>query len=223
MQAIPAQPSPRPSIPLLTCHGCVAHCCRYVAMEIPAPRTARDHRRILGVLQHPRVAVTQDHDRRWYVEFAARCGALTEANRCGIYAERPRLCREYRLETCPRWNPSSPHRLRFDTAEIYLAYLARRGRSIPPPPPGRAVHVRMDPPRSKRAWDEAIWMVLHEETRLIVDRQGRWFVEFDTGQDGATVAEPGPLAPYRHVFESREALIAYLEDRAIAWRFASGA
>jgi Fe-S-cluster containining protein len=110
-----------------TCTGCVAHCCRYVSVEIDTPDTKWQYDQILWMLLHQNVSVYVEHDGLWYVEFQTRCGALDEANLCKIYEDRPRLCREYSNETCLIWSDGSPHRVRWDDAESFAAYLGRKG------------------------------------------------------------------------------------------------
>lgn len=110
-----------------TCTGCVAHCCRYVSVEIDTPDTKWQYDQILWMLLHENVSVYVEHDGLYYVEFRTRCGELDEANLCNHYETRPRLCREYSNETCPVWNEGSPHRVRWDDAESYAAYLKRKG------------------------------------------------------------------------------------------------
>ena len=87
-----------------TCQGCVAHCCRYVAVEIDKPDTKWQYDQILWMLVHENVAVYIEADGEWYVEFKTKCSARGEANLCKIYEDRPRLCRDYSNETCGVWS-----------------------------------------------------------------------------------------------------------------------
>ncbi|CAN5727486.1 hypothetical protein BH23PLA1_BH23PLA1_17600 [soil metagenome] len=36
----------------------------------------------------------------WYLLVMTRCQYLTKADRCGIYHDRPRICREYSTDNC---------------------------------------------------------------------------------------------------------------------------
>lgn len=36
----------------------------------------------------------------WYIQFNTRCRHLGPDNRCGIYATRPKICREYSTKGC---------------------------------------------------------------------------------------------------------------------------
>jgi len=108
-----------------TCRGCVAHCCRYVAVEIDRPRAGWQYDQIYWMLLHDSVAVYVNRRGKWFVEFQTRCHALDDKNRCSIYDERPGVCREYEVETCPVWGVGEAHRMRFESAEEFQDYLAR--------------------------------------------------------------------------------------------------
>src|SRR5262245_36414428 len=107
-----------------TCDGCVAHCCRYVAVEIESPRSKWQLDQIRWMLLHENVSVYVGTDRHWYVEFRTRCKALGPDNRCTIYEDRPDLCRHYKVETCPVWATGKTHVVRFDSEPAFAAYLA---------------------------------------------------------------------------------------------------
>jgi Fe-S-cluster containining protein len=114
-----------PSVKLKpTCDGCVAHCCRYVAVEIQTPRARWQVDQVHWLLLHENVAVYVGTDRHWYVEFRTRCRELGDDHRCRIYAQRPDLCRAYEVKTCPRWASGLGHLVRFDSAQAYADYLA---------------------------------------------------------------------------------------------------
>ena len=106
------------------CDGCIAHCCRYVAVEIERPRSHWQFDQIRWMLLHENVSVYVGSDRHWYVEFRTRCRALGDDYRCQIYEDRPDLCREYKVETCPRWTAGESHIVRFDSEPAFAAYLA---------------------------------------------------------------------------------------------------
>lgn len=110
-----------------TCQGCVAHCCRYIAVEIDKPDTKWQYDQILWMLVHENVAVYVETDGEWFVEFKTKCGALGEANLCTIYEDRPRLCRDYSNETCPVWGEGTPYRARWEDAPSFAAWLDSKG------------------------------------------------------------------------------------------------
>ena len=76
------------------------------------------------LLLHENIAVYMGTDRHWYVEFRTKCKELGEDHRCGIYEQRPDLCRAYEVTTCPRWASGLGHIVRFDTDRQYAEYLA---------------------------------------------------------------------------------------------------
>ena len=140
--------------PAPTCDGCVAHCCRYVAVEIERPRVRRQYDQIRWMLLHQNVAVFVGSDRRWYVEFRTRCRELQGDGRCASYHDRPDLCRNYEVDACPVWGDGAPHVVRFESAQSFSDYVAlspgeRRARSASPrrprPPRSRARSGAGDP------------------------------------------------------------------------------
>ena len=110
-----------------TCTGCVAHCCRYVAVEIDRPRSKWQYDQIYWMLLHAGVSLFVDPAGKWYIEFRTRCEQLAEDNRCAIYDRRPNLCKQYEVVDCPVWSDGEAHRLRFETAESFAAYLDGKG------------------------------------------------------------------------------------------------
>jgi len=83
----------------ILCEHCSAACCRYIALPLDKPRSARDYDDIRWYLMHQGVSVfVEDGD--WYVQFQARCKNLQPDNLCGIYDRRPAICREYEPGDC---------------------------------------------------------------------------------------------------------------------------
>ena len=97
-----------------TCqHLCKARCCRYVVVQIRAPRLKADYDEISWFLAHERVSIYYHH-RRWHLELRTRCRNLTPNNLCAIYHTRPIVCRGYDADSCEY--PARPrHDLQFDT------------------------------------------------------------------------------------------------------------
>lgn len=138
-----------PSVKLKpTCDGCIAHCCRYVSVEIESPRAAWQRDQVRWLLLHENVAVFVGNDRHWYVEFRTKCKELGDDHRCGIYETRPDLCRAYEVNTCPRWASGLGHIARFESEREYAAYLA-----LPPDqrPGARARRASTSPRRPRPA------------------------------------------------------------------------
>jgi Fe-S-cluster containining protein len=81
------------------CEHCTAACCRYLALPLDEPESARDFDDIRWYLMHAGVAVfVEDGD--WYVQVQTDCSNLLPDNRCGVYETRPKICREYKAEDC---------------------------------------------------------------------------------------------------------------------------
>ncbi len=81
------------------CGQCVALCCRYYAMEIDKPTTRREFEDVRWFLLHEDTVIFVE-DGAWYVQVNRKCRHLLPDNRCGIYDNRPPICREYKTEGC---------------------------------------------------------------------------------------------------------------------------
>ena len=96
---------------------CKARCCRYVTVQIKAPKDKADFDELSWFLAHEHISVYFE-GRRWHVEFRTRCKHLNRANLCSIYETRPLVCRGYDAEACEY--PARPkHDLHFDTKEEF--------------------------------------------------------------------------------------------------------
>jgi uncharacterized protein len=105
-------------------HQCQARCCRYITLQIDAPKRKCDFDELSWFLAHENVAVYRE-SRRWHVEVQNRCKYLTEENLCGAYENRPEVCRSYDAANCEY--PARPkHELQFDTREQFDAWWARK-------------------------------------------------------------------------------------------------
>ncbi len=81
------------------CDQCVALCCRYFAFQIEKPATRRDFEDLRWYLLHEDVLLfVEEGD--WYIQINRKCSALTADNRCGVYENRPSICREYKTDGC---------------------------------------------------------------------------------------------------------------------------
>lgn len=81
------------------CDRCSALCCRYFALEIDEPDTPEAIDDVRWYLAHESVHVfIEDED--WYLAIQTKCQYLAPDNRCGIYEDRPRVCREYTTDNC---------------------------------------------------------------------------------------------------------------------------
>jgi uncharacterized protein len=109
-----------PRRPLTECTEC-AKCCTYVAVEIEAPTTVRTVTDVLWYLYHEQVSVYVDGDGEWAVVFETRCRHLTSHRLCGIYPQRPHVCRTFDNKTC-EVNSEGEGRT-FWSAEDFLEWL----------------------------------------------------------------------------------------------------
>ena len=67
------------------CDNCTAPCCRYVVVNIGKPSSDQ---RVWAEMRG-----TLDGQGNW--RLPARCCYLASTGRCGIYAARPHVCRDY--------------------------------------------------------------------------------------------------------------------------------
>jgi Fe-S-cluster containining protein len=81
------------------CDHCTAKCCRYFALPIDTPTTWDDFDSIRWYLAHGKTLVYVEKD-TWYLLVMTRCQYLTKEDRCGIYLNRPKVCREYTTAKC---------------------------------------------------------------------------------------------------------------------------
>jgi Fe-S-cluster containining protein len=82
------------------CQKCTGLCCRYFALPIENPATREDYDDIRWYLCHEDISVfVEDGD--WYINIKNKCKYLDENTyNCKIYADRPRICRQYRTTDC---------------------------------------------------------------------------------------------------------------------------
>jgi hypothetical protein len=109
--------------PLTECTEC-ARCCTYVAVGINPPTTPRLATDVLWYLYHESVYVYADADGEWSVVFETRCRNLGEDRRCGVYGERPHICRGFDNRSC-EVNAPSDRALTFRAPAEFLAWLGR--------------------------------------------------------------------------------------------------
>ncbi len=103
------------------CDSCSALCCRYFALPLDNPTTARDYDNIRWYLIHENVVVYIEK-RQWYIGILNKCKNLQADNRCGIYETRPQICREYTTENCDYHGGEYDFEKLFTSAEELEAY-----------------------------------------------------------------------------------------------------
>ncbi len=110
--------------PLVRCTEC-GRCCTYVGVGINPPTSARHATDVLWYLYHEGVYVYADGEGEWSVHFAARCRHLAEDLRCGIYAERPHICRTFDNRSCEVNDPTHDS-LTFREPDEFLEWLREK-------------------------------------------------------------------------------------------------
>jgi uncharacterized protein len=108
-------------MPSSLCDKCAALCCRYFALPIDNPKTARQYDDIRWYLIHENVVVYIEK-RQWYLGIMTRCKHLQADNRCGIYETRPRICREYSTDNCDYHGGEYDFEVLFTSGEQLEAY-----------------------------------------------------------------------------------------------------
>jgi len=103
---------------------CQARCCRYITVQIPAPKRKVDLDELSWFLAHEHITVYVE-SRRWHVEMRTRCKYLTADNLCAVYETRPDVCHKYSTDSCEY--PARPkHTLEFDQREDFDAWRAKQ-------------------------------------------------------------------------------------------------
>lgn len=74
-------------------------CCTYVTQQIDTPRSKYDFEVLLWQVSHQGVGAYKDDD-GWFVMFESRCQHLEFDGRCGIYHDRPTICRSHSNDYC---------------------------------------------------------------------------------------------------------------------------
>lgn len=102
------------------CAYCTAKCCRYFALPIDAPETRQDFDHLRWYMIHGRVSLFVE-DETWYLMVHADCEHLQEDHRCGIYDDRPAICRAYTTDEC-EYDDDTCYDQFFETAEQIWEY-----------------------------------------------------------------------------------------------------
>lgn len=102
------------------CSYCTAKCCRYFALPIDTPETLQDFDHLRWYMIHRRVSLFVE-DETWYLMVHADCEHLQEDHRCGIYEDRPQICRAYTTDEC-EYDDDTCYDQFFETAEQIWEY-----------------------------------------------------------------------------------------------------
>ncbi len=121
--SLPALPGLPVLDPAVVCPPC-ARCCRHVAAQIDPPATVRRVSTALWFVYHEGISIYQAHDGDWFLLATTPCSNLRPDGLCGVYENRPLLCREYDVAGCEGTSAEPAERLRFDDARSFVAWLA---------------------------------------------------------------------------------------------------
>jgi Fe-S-cluster containining protein len=110
--------------PTVECTDC-GRCCTYVGVGVNPPNSPRHATDVLWYLYHEGVYVYVDGEGEWSVHFEARCRNLGPDLRCGVYVDRPHICRTFDNRTCEVNDPVQDS-LTFREPAEFLAWLREK-------------------------------------------------------------------------------------------------
>ena len=103
-----------------------SQCCTYITEKLETPRSMHDFDHMLWQLSHRDVQAYKDED-GWFLLVNNPCTHLLSDGRCGIYDDRPRICREYTNDFCEFDEPADVNfELFFDSYTTLLKYIKKR-------------------------------------------------------------------------------------------------
>lgn len=101
-------------------------CCTYVTQQIDTPKSKYDFEILLWQVSHKGVGAYKDED-GWFVMYDALCTHLEMDGRCGIYDDRPSICRTHKNDFCEYDAPAEDgFELYFPDYSTLLAYCKKR-------------------------------------------------------------------------------------------------
>jgi Fe-S-cluster containining protein len=104
-------------------------CCTYITERIETPRSMHDFDHLLWQVSHKGVHLYKDTD-GWFLLINNSCSHLQPGGRCGIYEDRPGICRQYSNEYCEYDAPAEEgFDLYFTDYESLLRYCRKRFRT----------------------------------------------------------------------------------------------
>lgn len=113
--------------PETKCGYCTnSKCCTYITQQIDTPRSMLDFDQLLWQVSHQNVQVYKDED-GWFLLINNTCSHLQSGGRCGIYDERPQICRNYDNDYCEYDEPAEENfELYFEDYASLLKYCKER-------------------------------------------------------------------------------------------------
>lgn len=101
-------------------------CCTYVTQQIDTPRSKYDFEILLWQVSHKGVGAYKDED-GWFVMYDGDCAHLQIDGRCGIYQDRPTICRTHENDYCEYDAPAEDgFELYFPDYSTLLKYCKKR-------------------------------------------------------------------------------------------------
>ncbi len=112
------------------CSFCTASiCCTYVTQHMETPRSKQDFRQLLWQVSHQNIKLYKDDD-GWTLLVDGKCQHLQINGDCGIYEDRPEICREHTNDYCEFDAPSEDgFDLYFENYYDLLKYCKKRFKS----------------------------------------------------------------------------------------------
>ena len=101
-------------------------CCTYVTQALDTPRSKVDFEHLLWQVSHQGVEAYKD-DSGWFLLVNTPCSHLRANGFCGIYENRPRICRQYDNDYCEYDEPAEQgFLLHFKGYDELLQYCRKR-------------------------------------------------------------------------------------------------
>ena len=120
------------------CNRCTnSKCCTYVTQQIDTPKSKYDFEILLWQVSHQGIGSYKDED-GWFIIFESRCQHLLGNGGCGIYLDRPTICRSHSNDYCEYDAPAEDgFDLWFPDYQSLLTYCKKRFKkwSTGNPPP----------------------------------------------------------------------------------------
>ena len=106
-----------------------SRCCTYITEKLETPRSMYDFDHLLWQLSHRNVQAYKDEE-GWYLLVNNPCSHLLADGRCGIYDDRPLICRQHSNDYCEFDEPAeNGFELFFPDYSSLLEYVRKRFRT----------------------------------------------------------------------------------------------
>ena len=101
-------------------------CCSYISQQIDTPRSKHDFDFLIWQISHRDIRIYKDEG-SWYLLAENPCTHILPDGRCGIYDDRPQICRDYSNDYCEFDAPAEDgFELYFDDYKALLKYCKKR-------------------------------------------------------------------------------------------------